>query len=116
MHRRVLDWYHLYINQLGDSRLAKIIREVCYWKGLVIQVELFFKTCKICQHFKKIKTIYGHLPPKNIAELKTWDSVHVYLIGPYSKSIIKQHPGGIVICKNASLTCMSIIDSPTGWF
>ena len=30
------------------------------------------------------------MPPKNIAELKPWDLVHVDLIGPYSKSIIQQ--------------------------
>ena len=42
-----------------------------------MQSELYAKPCKICQYFKKINTIYGHLPPKNNAELKPWDLVHV---------------------------------------
>ena len=72
-------------------------QEVCYWKGLVTQAEMFAKTCKICQHFKKRKNIYGHLPPKNIAELKPWDTVHVDFIGSYRKSIRQQKTGGTVI-------------------
>ena len=35
LRRRVLEWYHLYINHPGGSRPAKTIREVCYWKGPV---------------------------------------------------------------------------------
>ena len=42
--------------------------------------------------------------------------VNVDLIGPYNKSIRQQQPGGTVIQKNASLTCMTIIDPDTGWF
>ena len=85
--RRVLDWYHFYINHPGGSRLAKIIREVCYWKSLVNQAELFAKMCKIRQQFKKRKTIYRYLPPKNISELKPWGTVHVDMIGSYIKSL-----------------------------
>ena len=42
--------------------------------------------------------------------------MNVDLIGPYRKSIIQQQPGGTVIGKNASLTCMTMIDPATGWF
>ena len=42
--------------------------------------------------------------------------MHVDLIGPYSKSIRQQHPGGTVIRKNSSLTCIMMIDPATGWF
>ena len=68
--RRVLHWYHLYLKHPGVSIIAKKIREVCYWKGLVIQMDIFAKACNTCQQFKKRNTIYGHLSPKNIAELK----------------------------------------------
>ena len=64
LRRRVLDWYHLYPNQPGGSRISKTNQEVCYWKGLVTQLELYDKLCKICQRFKKRKTIYVNLPPK----------------------------------------------------
>ena len=113
--RRVLHWYHLYLNCPSGISLEKIILEVCYWKVIGAQVELFAKTCKTCRQFKKRKTRYGHLQPKNIAELKPWDSVHVDLIGQYSKSIRQQQPGGAIIMKNSSLTCMTMIDPATGW-
>ena len=113
LHRCVLDWYHFYLNHPGGSRLAKTIREVRYWKGLVTQVEMISKTCKTCKQFKNRKTLYGYLTPKNIAELKPWDLVHVELIGPYINSIRKQQSGNVIIRKNASLTCITIIDPIT---
>ena len=116
LRRRVIDWYHLYINHPGGSRLTKTIRGVCSWKGLGTQADLFAKICKTCQQFKNRKTMYGHLPPNNIAELKPWDTVHVDLIDLYRNSIIQQQPGGTVVRKNVSLTCMTIIDPATGWF
>ena len=78
--------------------------------------KMYAKPCKICQQFKKRKTTYGYLPPKNISELKPWNSVHVDLIGPYIKSIRQQQPGSTVIQKNASITCTTMIDPATGWF
>ena len=44
LHRRVIDWYHFYLNHPGGIRLEKKIREVCYWKDVVTQAELFAKT------------------------------------------------------------------------
>ena len=69
--------------------------------------------CKTCQQFKKRKTLYGHLPPKNIAEPKPWDIVHFDLIGTYITSIRQQYPDGRIIRKNVSLTCMAMIDQAT---
>ena len=83
-----------------------VFQEVCYWKGLVMQVELYAKPCKVCQRFKNRNTLYGHLPPHNIAELKTWDLVHVELIGTYSKYIRQKHLGAAIIKNNVSLTCI----------
>ena len=87
LFRRVPDLCHVYLNNTGGSILAKIIIEACYWKGLLTQSELHTKPCKICQQFKNRKTLYGHVTPKNIAELKPWDTVHVDLIGSYRNSI-----------------------------
>ena len=81
-----------------------------------MQEELFANMCKTCQQVKKRKTIYRHLPPKKIEELKPWYLVHVDLIGPYSKSKRKQQPGGAVIHNYSSLSCMNMIDPTTGWF
>ena len=81
-----------------------------------MQADLFALTCKICQKFKNRETLYGHLRPKNITELKTWDTVHVDLTGPCIKYIIQQQPGRTVIRNIASLTCMNKIEPATGWF
>ena len=70
MRRRVLDWYHFYLNHPGGGRLTKTTREVCYWEGLVKQAEMFAETRKICQQLKNRRTLYEHLTPKNISELK----------------------------------------------
>ena len=112
----MLYWYRFYLNHPSGSILSKTTQEVCYWKGLVTQADLFSKTCKICQQFKNRKTLYGHLPPKNIEELKPWDMVHVDLIGTYINSIRQPHPGSAIINKNFSLTCMAMIDPITDWF
>ena len=40
----------------------------------------------------------------------------MYLIGPYIKSIVKQHMGGSSIKNNFSLAFMTIIDLTTDWF
>ena len=112
----MLDWYNFYLKHPGGSRLAKTTREVCYWKGLVTQAELLAKMCKTCQQFKNRKTLYGHLSPKNIAELKPWDTVHVDLIGKYIKSIRQHQPGGTVIQNNDCLMCMTMIGPAKGWF
>ena len=66
--------------------------------------------------FKKRKTIYGRLPPKNISNLKLWYLVHVDLINPYSNSIRQHQPGGAIIKDNVSLACMITIDPATDWF
>ena len=108
--------YNLYLNCPGDNILSKKTREVCYRKGLVSQSEIYDKLFKICQKFKNRNTLYGRLPPNNTLELKLWDTVHVDLIGTYSKSIRQKHQGGTVIRNNSSLTCMTIIDPSIGWF
>ena len=112
----MLDWYHFYLNHPGSSILDKIIREVYYWKVLVIQEELYADPFKICQQFKNRKTLHGHLPPNNIAELKTWNAVHVNLIGLYSKSIRQHQTGNNIIKNNVSLTFMNMINTYTVWF
>ena len=81
-----------------------------------MQAELYAKPCKMCQQFKNRKTLYGNISPKNTAELKPWDSVHVDLIGLYSKSIRQQQPGGAIINNNVSLAWTVIIDPVTVCF
>ena len=96
--------------------LRKTIRELCYWKVLVVQSKLYTKQCKIYQQSKKRNTIYVHLLPKSISELKLLDLVHVDLIGPYSKSIRQHHQGRTIIKNIFSLNCTTMINPATCWF
>ena len=110
----MIDWYHFYLNHPGGTRSEVLIWGICYWKVVVTQAELFAKICKTCQQLKKRKTLYGHLTQKNTSEIKPSDTVHVYLIGQYSKSISEQQPSFTSIRNNDSLTCMTMIDPATG--
>ena len=38
MHRHVIYWYHLYINQHGGGRIENNTGKLCHWKVLVTQV------------------------------------------------------------------------------
>ena len=116
LHISVLYWYQFYINNPRGSRLANTIQQVCYCKCLVSQVELSVNMYKKFQQFKNRKTLCGKILPKIISALKLWNSVHIYLMCPYSKSIRQHQPGRAIIKKGMSLTCMTIIDPTKGWF
>ena len=116
LHRCVLDWYHLYLNHHGETRLSNTIHNVLYCKGFLTQVELSIKTCKKCQQIKKISILYGQIPPNIIAALKPWNLLYIYLIGPYSKSKRQQDQVGAIIKNYVILNCMTIIDPATCWF
>ena len=113
---RTLGWYHHYLCHPGGDRLSNTLSTVCYWKGLTSQAKSFCKKCDKCQRLKKRKIKYGHLPPKNIGELKPWDTVHVDLIGPYTVDVQQEQPGLEVKEVELKLTCMTFLDPSTGWF
>ena len=66
LRRSVIDWYHLYLNHTGGSRLAKKVQEVFYSKGLVPQTEMFAKMCNTDQHFKNREYNMIHAGLKNL--------------------------------------------------
>ena len=53
MSRRALEWYHFYLIHQGGSRLAKIFREVCYWKGLVTQARYILSRARYVNSSKR---------------------------------------------------------------
>ncbi len=116
LRKRAMEWYHFFLCHPGADRLYNTMKEVCYWKGMAAQITRFNTTCDVCQKLKSRKRKYGHLPPKNVGELKPWKTVHVDLIGPYSLTAKELQPDGSSIRKEFSLTCMTFIDPVTGWF
>ena len=77
-----------------------------------MQAELYAKQCKIFQQFKERKNNYDRLAPKKFAEPKTWDTVHMDMIVPYSKSIRQQQLNIPIIKNNVNLICMTILNPP----
>ena len=116
MRRRALYWHHFYLNHPCGSIIDKNFQYIRCRKGLVTKVEMYSKPCKICKQLKKVNTIYERLPPNDIVELKSWDTVHVHMIDTYSESIIQHQPSGTIIDNNLSPTRMQMIDHDTGWF
>ena len=65
---------------------------------------------KKCPTFQRANTInqkYGKLPPKQ-AETNPWDTLYVYIIGPYTMNQKGKNP--------LKLRCLTVIYPATGWF
>ena len=113
----MLDWYHLYLNHPGKSRLCETQSgKYDTVKASSRRSDLYAKPQNKFQRFQNRRTLYGHLTTKILAELRPQDLVHADLIGPYIKSIIQQHTGNTTIKIYFSLTCMAMIDPATSWF
>ena len=53
LHKRVLKWYHCYIQHPGGDRLSQTLTTVCMWSGIVDQSHKLHRTCKVCKKLKK---------------------------------------------------------------
>ena len=71
-------------------------------------IKQYIAKCDSCQHLKKQKKHYGHLPMKE-AEYKPWDKLCVDLIGEH---IIKWNGKN----KNLKMKPITMIDPAIGWF
>ena len=116
LRERTLGWFHHYLNHPGGDRLGNTIAQTCYWSGLMNAAKNHVKRCKTCNALKVKPKKYGHLPPKILGEMKSWDTVHVDLIGPYSVTINQRQANGSIRKKDVQLMCMTMIDPATGWF
>lgn len=107
LRRKIIAWYHHYLQHPGSDRLEETLASTMYWHGMRSEIRKFTKYCDRCQLGKKRKRKYGHLPPK-IAAINPWEVVQVDLIGPYT---IKGQSGPAM-----EFMCMTMIDPATGWF
>jgi transposase InsO family protein len=89
LQRRIIDWYHTMLAHPGETRTLKTISQHFVWQSLHRDVQKFVSTCATCQHYKRQRKNYGHVPVKQHQELEPWTEVHVDLIGPW---IIPQRP------------------------
>ncbi len=114
---KTINWYHHYLCHPGSDRLYHTLNRVCYWKGMAKACISHCQKCPICQRGKKRKRHYGHLPAKVVEhEMVPWHTLHIDLIGPYSKTAKQIQPDGSIQTKEFKLTCMTFVDPATGWF
>ena len=97
----------LYIIPSQRKLYVLTIRQHFNWVGVRSMVHKICKRCHTCQTAKVTNQKYVKLPPKN-AETNPWDTLCIYLIGPY-----KIHYKGKT---TLILWCLTIIDTVTGRF
>ena len=63
--KRVLKWYHSYLQHPSGDRLSQALTTVCRWLGIVDQARKLCRTCMDCHKFKNRNAKYGLLPAKD---------------------------------------------------
>ena len=119
-HKVCVDVFYIGITYISTTQVVldflKQPRSYVIGKALSHKSICSIRCVRHVKSSKRERLFYGNLPPKNIAELKPWGSVHVDLIGTYRKSIRQQEPGVSIIRNNDRLTCMTMVEPATGWF
>ena len=83
LQNKTVDWYHEMLCHPGETQTEHTLRQHFDWRGLRTTVHEVCKKCPTCQRAKTTNHKYGKLPP-NQAETNPWDTLCVYLIGPYT--------------------------------
>ena len=97
LRKRVLKWYHCYLQHPGSDRLYQTLTTSCRWSGIVDQAQKLYRTCKDCHKFKKRNDKYGLLSAKDSGTLTPWHTVCVDLLGTYTiLSKVRQHDNKIL--------------------
>ena len=107
LHKKTVDWYHKMIFHQGETHTEHTFRQHFYWKGLCTIVHEVCQKCLTCQRAETTNQEYGKLPYKQ-AETNFWDTLCVYLIGPYTIPWKGKNP--------LKLWCLTMIYPSTVWF
>jgi hypothetical protein len=82
LRKRIVWWYHTYLQHPGITRMEATLRQNITWPHLRNDEEAAVKNCHKCQIGKKVSNIYGDLPEKLTEIPIAWNRVDVDLIGP----------------------------------
>jgi hypothetical protein len=107
LRKRILWWYHTYLQHPGITRMEATLRQHLTWPNLRKDGEAAVKNCHECQLGKKVRKKYGDIPEKLAERPIAWNRVDVDLIGP----LTVMTPSG-----NKELLALTMIDPSTGWF
>ena len=107
LQKKTVDWYHEMICHPGETQRDHTLCQHFDWKGLHTIVQGVCKKCPTCQKSKTTNHKYVKLPPKQSGK-NPWDTLCVYLIGPYTIPKKGKNP--------LRLWCLTMINPATGWF
>jgi hypothetical protein len=101
LRKRIVRWYHTYLQHPGITRMEATLRQHLTWPNLIKDVEAAVKNCHECQIGKKVRKKYGDLPEKLAERPIAWNRFDVDLIGP----LTLKTPSG-----NRQLLALTMID------
>jgi hypothetical protein len=107
LRKRIVWWYHTYLQHPGIPRMEATLRQNITWPNLRNDVEAAVNNCHECQIGKKVRKKYGELSEKLAERPIAWNRVDVDLIGPLT---IKEQIG------KKELLALTMIEPSTGWF
>jgi hypothetical protein len=64
LRKRIVWWYHTYLQHPGITRMEATLRKNLTWPNLKKEVEAAVKKCHECQIGKNVRKKYGDLPDK----------------------------------------------------
>jgi hypothetical protein len=82
LRKRIVWWYHTYLQHPGVTRMEANLRQNLTWPTIRKDLEAAVKNCHECQIGKKVRNKYGELPEKLAERTIAWNRVDVDLIGP----------------------------------
>jgi hypothetical protein len=62
LRKRIVWWYHTYLQHPGITRMEATLRQSLTWPNLRNDVEAAVKNCHECQIGKKVRKKYGDIP------------------------------------------------------
>jgi len=78
-----IEYYHRLLHHPGATRLYESIANHFYFTSIRNTINVFKKSCEICQRVKGPFPRLGHLPVKK-GEMNPWEEVQIDLVGPWT--------------------------------
>jgi Integrase zinc binding domain len=83
---RAIQWYHLSLSHLGQSRLINTMSMTFYHPKLRQTVIAMIQKCAVCQLYKNVQRGHGNTAPR-AASVIPWSEVAVDTIGPWTLEV-----------------------------
>jgi hypothetical protein len=75
LRKRIVCWYHTYLQYPGITRMEATLRQNLTWPNIRNDVDTAVKNCRECQIGKKVRNKYGELTEKLAERPIVWNRV-----------------------------------------